>query len=98
MTGQARSALPKLGCLDSLCECSNLAVDGMPLGLQTSQLGINVPDGRPKALDEFVFLQLGLWVLVLGKGGVDADVDGSGAGAVKYEPGCVLKGLRANLQ
>jgi len=81
--GHARSALPKLGCFDSFCECSNLAVDGMPFGLQTSQLGVNVLDGRPKAFNEFVFLQLGLWVPVLGKGGVDSDVDGRGAGAVR---------------
>lgn len=65
----------------------------MPFGLQTSQRGVNILDGRPKALDEFVFLQLGLWVLVLGKGGVDADVDGSGAGAVKHQSGSAFEGF-----
>lgn len=65
----------------------------MPFGLQTSQHGVNILDGRPKALDEFVFLQLGLWVLVLGKGGVDADVDGSGAGAVKHQSGSAFEGF-----
>lgn len=60
--------------LDTLRQRPDPSVDGVPFGLQPLELGPQLGQRHGEDLDELVFLQLGLEVLVLGEAHVDCDV------------------------